>query len=69
MTGKYTEGIAVGEARGIEKGIKKGIKKGMEKGIERIAINMLKDNEPLDKISRFTGLSQDEIAKIKNRVE
>jgi predicted transposase/invertase (TIGR01784 family) len=65
MTGKYTEGIAVGEARGIEKGIKKG----MEKGIERIAINMLKDNEPLDKISRFTGLSQDEIAKIKNRVE
>ncbi len=26
---------------------------------------MLKDNESLDKISRFTGLSQDEIMKLK----
>ena len=54
---KYAEGLSEGEARGIEKGI--------ERGIERIAINMLKDEEPLDKISRFTGLSQDKIAKLK----
>ena len=33
-----------------------------------IAINMLKDNEPLDKISRFTGLSEETIAKIKNKL-
>lgn len=32
-----------------------------------IAINMLKDNEPLDKISRFTGLSQEHIVKLKNQ--
>ena len=33
-----------------------------------IAINMLKDNESLDKISRFTGLSLDEMVKFKNKL-
>ncbi len=33
-----------------------------------IAINMLKDNESLDKINRFTGLSQESIAKLKNEL-
>jgi len=28
---------------------------------------MLKEREPLDKITKFTGLSHDEIAKIKHR--
>src|SRR3990167_5668600 len=46
---KYAEGKAEGEQIGIEK----------------IAINMLRDHEPLDKISRFTGLSQDNIVKLK----
>ncbi len=32
-----------------------------------IAILMLKDGEPLDKISSFTGLSQDDLVKLKNR--
>jgi predicted transposase/invertase (TIGR01784 family) len=50
---KYAEGLIDGEAKGIEK------------GIEKIAINMLIDNEPLDKISKFTGLSQDELEKLK----
>lgn len=42
--------------------------KGIQQGIEQIAINMLKDNEPLDKISRFTGLSQDDIVKLRNKL-
>ncbi len=29
-----------------------------------IAKNMLLDNEPIDKISRYTGLSKDEISKL-----
>jgi hypothetical protein len=29
---------------------------------------MLKDNEELDKISKFTGLSQDDIVKLKNKL-
>ena len=65
---KYAEGLAEGEAKGIEKGIEKGFEKGFEKGIEKIAINMLKDDEPLDKIIKFTGLSQDDIAKLKSKL-
>ena len=61
---KYAEGLIEGEAKGIEKGIEQGI----EQGIEKIAINMLIDNEPLDKISKFTGLSQDEVVKLKNKL-
>ena len=57
MVDKYAEGRAKGRAEGEMN------------GIEKIAINMLRDHEPFDKISRFTGLSQDEIAKLKNKIE
>ena len=49
---KYAEGKAYGKAESKAE----------------IAFNMLKDNEPLDKVSRFTGLSQDEIIKLKNKL-
>ncbi len=57
---KYAEGLAEGEVKGKAEG------KAEEK--HEIAINMLKDNEPLDKISRFTGLTQDIIKKLKNKM-
>ena len=41
---------------------------GKEMRSSEIAINMLKDNEPLEKINRFTGLSQDKIVKLKNKL-
>ena len=41
---------------------------GKAEGKAEIAINMLIDNEPLDKISKFTGLSQNDIAKLKNKL-
>ena len=53
---KFAEGLAEGEAKGIVQ------------GIEKIAINMLKDNEPLAKISKFTGLSQVDIVQLKNKL-
>ena len=76
IMGKYAEGkaegLAEGEAKGIERGIdqgiERGIEQGMERGIEKIAINMLNDNEPLDKISKLTGLSQEDIVKLKNKL-
>lgn len=46
----------------------RGEAKGIEKRNVEIAINMLKDNEPLDKICRFTGLSQEDIVKIKDKL-
>jgi predicted transposase/invertase (TIGR01784 family) len=56
MIDKYSEGLAEGKAEGLAE------------GIEKIAINMLKDDEELDKISKFTGLTQDEIAKLKSKL-
>ena len=41
---------------------------GIAEGIAKIAINMLKANRPLDEISLFTGLSQDEILNLNNKL-
>ncbi|GEM_PF-2334532 len=41
---------------------------GKAEGQHEIAINMLKDNEPFDKISKFTELNQDIIKKLKNEM-
>ena len=50
------------EQTGFEKGIAKGIEQGIEQGIEReagnIALRMLSQNEPVDKIEMYTGLTK-----------
>ena len=57
-----------GMKKGIEKGIEKGIKKGIEKGIVQrnleLAEQMLFNQEPMDKIIKYTGLSEKEIRKL-----
>ena len=40
---------------------KKGMEKGMEKGTEQIARRMLDGDEPIEKIIKFTGLTEDQI--------
>ncbi len=63
-----------GEARGMEKGIEIGVEKGREEGIElgehrktiAIAKEMLVNESNIAFISRCTGLSIDEINKLKN---
>jgi predicted transposase/invertase (TIGR01784 family) len=69
MHDKYTEGRAEGKAEGEAIGEARGEARGRTDEKREIAINMLKDNELLDKISRFTGLSLDDIAKLKNEIE
>ena len=59
---KYTEGKAEGKAEGRAEGRAEGITEITRK----IAINMLQDNEPLDKIMKFTALSHEDIMKLKN---
>lgn len=48
-----------------EEGLEEGIEKGMEKGIEKVAINMLKQNIDIKLVAQVTGLSIDELNKIK----
>jgi hypothetical protein len=58
------EGIAKGEARGIAKGEARGIAKGKEKKALEMAQAMKADNEPISKIVRYTGLTEQQIAEL-----
>ena len=49
------------ENRGFDRGKLAGISEGGSLKAEKIALNMLADNEPLDKIRKFTELSFDKI--------
>lgn len=42
----------------IEEGIEKGIEKGEKKKALEIALEMLKDNEPIEKIIKYSKLSK-----------
>ncbi|MDR2096478.1 MAG: hypothetical protein LBP76_13330 [Treponema sp.] len=62
------KGIAKGIAKGITEGIAKGITEGEAKGKEKkaleIAQTMKADKEPIDKIARYTGLTEQQIAAL-----
>ncbi len=67
---KYGKKIArKAELEGIEKGIQKGIQKGMQKGIQKKAIEtaraLLNEKMPMEKIALISGLSVDEIKRLK----
>jgi len=59
------EGKKVGLIEGKEKGIKEGKKVGIETGLKKVAKNMKKKGTPIDFIAEITGLSIEEIKKIK----
>ena len=58
------------KALAVEKAMKKGMKKGMQQGMQQkqqqVALNMLKEKADLSFICKVTGLSQEEIKKLKN---
>lgn len=49
----------------FEKGIEKGIEKGEVNKAKKIALEMIKDNEPVEKIIKYTGLTVKEINALK----
>ena len=65
------EGLAKGRqeglAQGMEKGMEKGLAQGMEKGRQEVILNMLKKKADITFISEVTGLSVEEIKKLKKR--
>ncbi|MBD9107267.1 hypothetical protein EGP99_05615 [bacterium] len=58
------EGEAKGKAEGLAEGKAEGIDEGKTIGKAEIAINLLKENYPIEKISKVTGLTEEEIEKI-----
>ena len=67
--GAYEKGMEKGVEKGRKEGMKKGRKEGMEEGckegMEKVALNMLKENLNISLISTMTGLSKDDILKLK----
>ena len=63
------EGIAQGLKKGIKQGLKQGIEQGLNKGLKQketeIVKNMLQKKIDINLISEITGLSKDEIEKLK----
>ena len=53
---------------GIREGIRKGIQKGVENTLEAVAISMLKLNVELDIIQKATGLTLEEIEKLRQKI-
>lgn len=50
---------------GFEEGLEKGLKKGIEKGFEKVAKNLLSMGVDIDLIMKSTGLSREQIEKLK----
>ena len=49
----------------IQQGMQEGIEVGMQQGLEKTAKQMLEDGEPMEKIQKWTGLSEAEINALK----
>jgi predicted transposase/invertase (TIGR01784 family) len=52
-----------------EEGFEEGVKQGINEGIIQVAIEMLRDNETIEKISRFTKLSPEQIVDLKSQIK
>ena len=65
--------IEYAKETGLEEGIAKGIAKGREEGREEernsIVLKMLQNNLPVQTICDVTGLSLEEVAKLKEEVK
>jgi predicted transposase/invertase (TIGR01784 family) len=44
----------------------RGIEKGIEKGIRKVALEMLKDGIPKERVAKLTGLEKQELEKMHN---
>ena len=66
------KGRVIGRAEGLEEGLAKGRAEGREEGREEernsIVLKMLKNNLPVQTICDVTGLSVEEVAKLKENL-
>ncbi len=60
----YVRGVDVGKEEGMQQGIQQGKEQGQKEKQIEIAKKMLEENESIEKIMIYTGLSEKEIKKI-----
>ena len=54
-----------GLEKGMQKGKQEGLQQGLEKGMQAVALNMLDEKVDRDLICKVTGLSLEELKKLK----
>ena len=59
------KGLKEGHQKGLEQGIKEGLEQGIKEEKTNIAKKMIKENIETETISKITGLTKEEIAKLK----
>ena len=59
------KGLAEGREKGLAEGRAEGREKGLAEGRAETAKMMLEDGEPISKIMRYTGLTEEEIEKLR----
>ena len=60
------EGMQKGLREGMQKGRQEGRQEGLQAGMQQVALNMLQSKFKFSVISEMTGLSEQEIKKLKN---
>ena len=55
------EGLAAGRKEGLRQGLKQGQAVGRKEGLCQTALSMLEDKAPIALISKYTGLTEQEI--------
>ena len=58
------EGLEKAKKQGLEQGLEQGIEKGTEQTKREMARAMKTDNKPVEEISKYTGLSIEEVMKL-----
>jgi predicted transposase YdaD len=58
------EGLEIGMLKGLEKGMQQGLQQGIKEEKLNLARVMLQDDEPIEKIMRWTGLNRQAIENI-----
>ena len=60
------EGRAEGRAQGLAEGLAEGLAQGLAEGLAQVARKMLTDGVPAEKISKYTGLSIEDVEALKS---
>ena len=61
--------IEYAKETGLEEGLAKGLAKGREERNTEVAINLLRLGTPCEVVAKATGLSMEDVAKLKEKEE
>jgi predicted transposase/invertase (TIGR01784 family) len=56
----------MGIEQGIERGIEQGIERGEDRATQKIALNLLRENVPLEIVARTTGLTIEQLQQLQS---